>query len=357
MLFRRKKRRPKRPGFFKRIFRALFAIVILTGFVAFVSLATKEISSLDPVTFAKVSAPIFTRLGLSEAKTGQVAGELVERISQTGINKLDRDGSNSDISANVNLGPATLSGSTIRKSKTVVAKVAVMADSGDENLNLQDALQKAKELEVDYVFHLGDLTSWGDLKSLEAVRSVLEEGGSNWFALPGDHDLAQSASVQGGGGLENYTNVFGKNYAFITVNKVTFLLFDNSANKTPLDDARYNWFLNNVSYADYVLLSQPLYHSSPSDLMGVMGVFNGEEVKEINDQAKVLLAEVRNSDVQGVFAGDHHFSSISIDPVRDSLTHYVVGAIAEKRNVQVFPRFTILEVYSDNSYEVSEILF
>ena len=71
--------------------------------------------------------------------------------------------------------------------------------------------------------------------------------------------------------------------------------------------------------------------------------------------------DLRKSKVKAVIAGDHHGSSTSSDPEKSDLKHIVVGALTKTRagdgvvNLQT-PRFSLLEVYNDDSFEVEEIV-
>ena len=345
MFFRSKKSKDR--GIISRLFRSLFAIVILSGMAFGIALSVNKISTLDAQTFVSLTSPVLSRLGLSEEKTGEVAGEFIERVSETGV----RTSFDSE-----NLGGGSTAIDVLDTESTVAAKVALITDSGGEVDTLTQALTLAKNNDVDYVFHLGDLTQWGDVDSLAETKNILDESSLKYFAIPGDHDLAQSETLYGTGGLENFKKVFGANYHRIKVGGVVFVMLDTSANRTPLDESRMLWARQNIPEADFVLVSQPLYHPQPTELMSIMGLVKGEVLPDIKAQADTLLSLIRNSNVQAVFAGDHHMSSISTDAINADLTHYVVGACAKERNVQTFPRFDILTVYEDLTFDVDEIV-
>ncbi len=341
-----KKRNSRQPGILKRFVRSIFSVVILTAFVVGIAFGVQQMARLDSDKLNALAGPALVKLGLDEDAVGEVAGEFAERVSQTGINKTIQVDASEEKSVSVE--PEILSDSK----KAPRARIALMSDAHEDWDNFNKALNEAKRLDVDYILYLGDFTDWGDVPTLEKGRELLEASGIKWEAIPGDHDLAQSAAEEGGDGLTNFLFVFEDNYKMLEIADSNFLLFDNSANFTPLDEARFTWFLNNVANADYVVMSQPIYHTAGNLMMGISG---GEEMVDLNNQRKILLGAVQGSDVQVVFGGDHHQSSVSLDPENDALKHVVVGAITKRRNIQT-PRFMILNLYEGREYDIEEIL-
>ncbi len=339
-----KKRKRNKHTAFRRTMRAMFAIVILTAFVMGVSYFVKEVSALNTNRFASLLEPVSAKFGFDVEQTGEVAGEFIERFSQTGINKASD--TETDETSAITDNSTGLEDKTANK--VPVATIALLADSGDDFDSLEKAVNAVNELAVDYVFHLGDLTNWGDVESLTAAKETISKSAAPWYVLPGDHDLAQSV------GLENFTQVFGANYHKLQVGNVTIMMLDNSANYTPMDEERYTWFLNNIESTDIVLLSQPLYSVGglPS-----MGYVKGEELTDVLNQAKILLAKIRSSGVKAIIAADHHIPSTITDPEEPGLQHIVVGALADEDNENIIlpPRFTLLHIYADNTYAVEEV--
>jgi hypothetical protein len=115
------------------------------------------------------------------------------------------------------------------------------------------------------------------------------------------------------------------------------------------------WFKGELKDADFVLLSQPIYH--PKNNI-VMGVVKGEEVADVLAQSKEILDLIQKSNVMAVIAADQHMSSQNPDPVRDSLSHIVVGAVTKTHdgiiNLQT-PKFAVLSVYDDGTYNVADV--
>ena len=174
----------------------------------------------------------------------------------------------------------------------------------------------------------------------------MDDSGLTYYALPGDRDLYDTV------GQQAFLDVFGVNYHSVGIGGKKFVLLDNSANFTIVLGNLIDWFVREVADADFVLLSQPLYHPSNDK---VMGVVDGEEDAAVRKQALELLDVIRASPVVAVVAGDHHMSSTSPDPVDTQLTHYVVGAITRERNLQP-PRFGVLTIFTDGDYEVKDVV-
>jgi len=307
-----------------KLLRPIISVIVLTALVLGIALFVKEISTLSYKKVISISSPLLAKMGLSSDKAGEVAGEFIKRASDTDIN--------------INSNP-------IKKSEPILT-VAIFADSHSDNLNLLKAISKTKDLSIDTVFHLGDLTDLGVIDKLEETKKILDESGLKYYAIPGDHDLWQSV------GLDNFKQVFGDNFHSITIQGVKFVMLDNSANYTVVDSKLMTWFKEEVRDADFVLLSQPLHHPT---FNRVMGVVDGEDITKVKEQALEIANLIRQSKVKAIIAGDQHASSTNIDAQKPTLSHIVVGAITSELNLQS-PRFSVLRVYSDGSYKIEDIL-
>lgn len=208
-------------------------------------------------------------------------------------------------------------------------KVAIMSDVEDDWESLGKALDKAKAADVRAVFFLGDLTSYGDLPSLTRGKKLLDDSGIEYYVLPGDHDLAASVDADDFTGHAYFRQVFNKNYHTFTFKGISFILLDNSANFTQINKTLMDWFLLNLTSADYVLLSQPLYHPAISR---VMGLIDGKKSDDVYNQGQLLLEAIRKNTAMAIIAGDHHVYSKSVDPVRRNLSHIVTGALTSEQN-------------------------
>jgi hypothetical protein len=245
------------------------------------------------------------------------------------------------------------------ESKEIAVKIGLFADSEGDWDNLQKALTKMEDLSVSVAFFLGDLTRWGSKEELLAGKEILSASNLEIFVIPGDHDLAASVADGDETGRKNFLEVFGNNMYMYENSGNKFVLFDNSPNFSPISDGDFDWFRKNIgedNEADFVILSQPLYHPINSRIMGII---EGNIVSTVHEQAQEMLTIIRDSKVKAIIAADQHLFSNSADPERNNLRHIVIGALVsndeELRNPQA-PRFSILEIYTDGTYRVNDIV-
>jgi len=136
----------------------------------------------------------------------------------------------------------------------------------------------------------------------------------------------------------------------------TFMLFDNSPNFSKVSEEDLAWFEDSLNKADFVILSQPLYHPTNSR---VMGMFEGDVVSTVRAQAEEMLTNIRESKIQAIIAADQHFFSKNIDTERASLSHIVVGALISNKSSFRNPqssRYAILRIYESGDYKVEEVV-
>ena len=229
--------------------------------------------------------------------------------------------------------------------KRGVLRVALLADSHDDFDNLQLALKKSVAYQADLAIFLGDYTSVGVKEGLQQAKELMDTSAIPYHSLPGDHDLWKS------GGLTNFVSIFGTINHFEDVNGYRFIIFNNSDTQAGVSESDIQWLEDTLGAStgpSLIFMSNPLYNTNSFKLMG-----ENEEV--VLAQAQRLLKLIRLYDVRGVFAGDNHLSSVSADPEKATLTHYVIGALTNDRNLQS-PRFSILDIYDPNSFKVTEIV-
>jgi len=357
----RKENNQKGTSFLLRFIRIVLSVVLLSALILGITLFIKQVSTLDSV---KLSGIFNNLLSAKETKAGAgrigtFINNLLERLKKNNIDLSYVSGSllkSSDGGAS--------SGSN--DNKKLLLKLCILADIHQDKANLSKTLEKVKSSGCKSTLVIGDLTNYGDVSSLSEIKNVLDLSGIEYYAIPGDHDLAQSV------GIANFKKVFGINYHLLDFLDVKFLMIDNSANFTPIDLTQTAWIQNNIKNVNFILLSQPLYVEGltlPFNSM-FMGSLRtppvSADLKEkqqiVNDQGKSLLALIRSTEnVKAIFAGEHHSSSKLVDPVRAGLTHYVIGAVTS--TVDELPqsaiqasRFSVLTVYEDKTYSVEDIL-
>jgi predicted phosphodiesterase len=352
-LSHKRKSRTFHAGTPERFLRTIFTIIVLSALVLGISYFVRELSTFDIEKAYTLAEPVLTKAGVDEEDIGRVAGIFNQRPLENGEEFFDA-GTNGAYEAGDIVGEGGSQEGQLMSSnpgdvavqKTTDFTIAVMTDSHNYNGVLKRALELAKEEEVEAVFYLGDFTDWGDVSSLQNAKDVIDDSDVDYYAIPGDHDIAQSLDTS------NYEQVFGNTKHSVEIGDKKFVLFDNSANKTAISTENLDWLKNELKDADYVFLSQPLYHPSNDR---VMGILDGEEIKIVRDQAEEILKWIVDSDVSAVIAGDQHNSSTNKDLSREDLKHVVVGALTETRNMQE-PRFTLMHFYTDGTYGFEEVM-
>ena len=356
----RKENNQKRTSLLLRFVRIVLSVVLLSALILGITLFIKQVSSLDSV---KLSEVFNNLLSAKETKAG--AGKIGTFISNL-LEKLKKN----------NIDLSYVSGSLLKSSdggassdrndnKRVLVKLCLLADIHQDKVNLLKASEKVKSAGCKSMLVIGDITNFGDVSSLSEIKHTLDLSGVEYYAIPGDHDLAQSV------GAENFKKVFGVNYHLLDSSGVNFLMIDNSANFTPIDVTQTAWIQNNIKNVDFILLSQPLYTEGltlpfSSMFMGSLRMPpESEDLKDkqqvVKDQGRSLLELIRGAEnVKAIFAGEHHSSSKVVDLVRVGLTHYVIGAVTS--TIDELPqsaiqtsRFSVLTVYEDKNYSVEDI--
>lgn len=354
-------RRVKKRVVFFRFVRSIIAVTILSSLILGITLIVKETEALSPEKVADITTPLLARIGIkvSEEKVSNLAGNLAQRFSNTNLS------SGNPSSDSVIEGDST-SIFASNENKNKIFSIAILADTQQDFINLEKALNLVGQDNYSKVLILGDMTDYGDKEALTTVKDSIDAYGYEYYALPGDHDIADSLDSS------NFNSVFGNNHYVVEVLGKKFLLLDNSANYTLIETSLISWLEENIEGADFVVLSQPLYVEglNPPFNSIYMGSTQVEptskekkgEQKAVREQGKSILELIRKEkSVKAIFAGDHHKSSELIDPVRDTLTHYTVGAVSSTvreypQSLIQTPRFSKLTVFEDGSYSVSDVL-
>ena len=354
-------RRVKKRVVFFRFVRSLIAITILSSLILGITLIVKETESLTPEKVAKVTTPILAKLRIkvSEEEVSRFADSMVQRLSSTNLSSGNPSGEG------VIEGDSTAIFASNNNEKEIFS-IAILADIQQDFINLEKALNLVEQKNYSKIFILGDITDYGDIEALTTVKESIDIFEHEYYTIPGDHDIAESLDSS------NFISVFGDNHYLVEILDYKFLLLDNSANYTAVEPDLISWLEESIKGVDFILLSQPLYTEGlnkpfESIYMGSTQIEpTSEDLKEkqeiVRDQGKSILELIRNEkSVKAIFAGDHHKSSELKDPVRDSLTHYTVGAVSS--TVREYPqsliqtsRFSKLRVFEDGSYEVLDII-
>jgi len=354
----------KRKSFFFRILRFVVSVVVISALLLGISVVIREVSNLDSGKLVGITSDAQKVLQSSSVvgsgkNVNSVINELTSRVKvpdlsfKTLFGKLVRSVAKKVIS-------------TENNEKKVLFHVCILSDIHQDTENLSKALNKSKSLSCAKILIIGDITNYGDVVSLQGVKSTLDLFGAEYYAIPGDHDLAQSVSV------ENFIKVFGQDYQLVDISGIKFLMLDNSANFTIMDSKQMTWLESNIQSVDYILLSQPLYVeglNAPFNQIFMGGMRTPptdqnllEKQQAVKDQGKFLLDLIEKSvNIKAVFAGEHHRSSDLTDPVRSSLKHVVIGAVSS--TIDTYPqsviqtsRFSLLKIFEDKTYSIEDVV-
>ena len=232
--------------------------------------------------------------------------------------------------------------------KTEILRFVLVADSEDENELLAKALSEARSRTASFVIGLGDWTTIGTLDQLKAVNKVFDESGLEYYLTAGDHDLWGSRN-SGDLALANYRQIFGDPNREFSRNGIHFLILDNSDIYSGIKDAEISNIKNQISNKGkltFVFAHKTPFHPQSAHVMG-------EDNAQVASQAKKLMSVLEEKKVDGFFSGDLHFFAQFNSP-GNVVKMTTIGAVSSERNFQG-PRFAIVKVFSDNSWEVEDV--
>ncbi|MFA5932455.1 MAG: metallophosphoesterase [Microgenomates group bacterium] len=248
-----------------------------------------------------------------------------------------------------------------KKSGSVVLKFALVADSHKDVDTLKAAFAQAKADNVKFVIGLGDYSDVGTVDELKSAKQAFADSGLPYYAIPGDHDLWDSRD-KGKSAVTNFSEVFRTPYQAFSDSGIRFVLLYNSDNYSGVDNTQQSWLETELSKGKddqtksiYIFLHEPLTHPSSDQVMGSARKSDpGVPANtKLQNQAKELLGLMKGAKVGGVFAGDIHAYTTYTD-METNINMVTVGALSKERNTQA-PRFAIVDVYDDGSYNISDI--
>ena len=328
----------KKPAILK-FFNTVLAVIVISALLLGIIIIISKISSTDNITKSGKMSKIFT---LFSSKIQNSENNEIGEVNQEEI-------SGSDF---IN--------------KLALFKICIISDIHQDLENLKKTGEKIKTSGCDKMFIIGDLTNYGDVESLKNVRDIINTFGIEYYAIPGDHDIADSLDS------DNFNKVFGINYHVMEYEGVRFMLIDNSPNFTEISKTQMTWIQNNVGNVDFIVISQPLFTQGlnpPFDVTYMGSMLNtpqDDDIKEkqqlVKDQGQELLDLIRkNKQIKAIFAGEHHRSSKIEDSERGGLFHYVIGAVTSIVNdlpqsaIQT-SRFSVISIYEGKEYSVEDVL-
>ena len=276
----------------------------------------------------------------------------------------------------------------VSRPKKPILRVALVADSHNENELLAGALKQAQGKGINFVIGLGDYTNLGTIEELNAAKAKFDESQLQYFVTAGDRDGWESRNR----GVGNFAEVFGEATQVFQRNDVQFVILDNSdiykgispedwslleevtkvTNVSKTFETSETFETSDTSKLTFVFAHKTPFHPQSKHVMG-------EGSAQVAEQAKRLIAIMEGTNepkepnrqeaegpepldftrgklrrrVDGFFSGDLHFFAQFNSPGQ-SVKITTIGAVARERNFQG-PRFAILTVWDDYSWEVDEV--
>jgi len=255
--------------------------------------------------------------------------------------------------------------------KSAILRLALVSDSHKDNENLKKALRQAGGMGINLVIGLGDYTNVGTLEELRQAKEIFDQSKLDYLLTAGDHDLWDSRD-KGKDPLSNFKEVFGLSSQVFEKDNIQFVIVDNSdiykgisqedweilksiksikstksttsSNSQQALDTRDT--LNTRGTLIFVFAQKTPFHPDSKHVMG-------SESAQVADQAKELMTLLEDKKVDGFFSGDLHFFAEYQSP-SGLVKMTTVGAVAKERNFQG-PRFAILAVFDDYSWEVEDV--
>ena len=263
----------------------------------------------------------------------------------------------------------------LEEEKKEILRVGLVADSHNENDLLGKALRQASGMGINFVIGLGDYTNLGTVGELEAAKREFDKSGLQYFVTAGDRDGWESRNR--GDAATNFEKVFGDATQVLEKQGVQFVILDNSDIYRGI--APEDWrLLEEVTKVSKVSKVSKGETNSTSDTFVTSDTFDtseqprlrfvfahktpfhpqskhvmGEDSQEVSRQARKLIELMEEEKVDGFFSGDLHFFA-KFNSSGGSVKITTIGAVASERNFQG-PRFAILTVFSDYSWEVEEV--
>lgn len=231
-------------------------------------------------------------------------------------------------------------------------RFAIVTDSHNDNEDLKKALTQANAAGAKFVIGLGDFTDVGTVEDLQKAKNVFLSSGLPFYVTAGDHDL-WSARDKGLDPSYYFQQVFGAPYQSFSDGNIRFILLYNSDNYHGVDSLQMGWLGDELDRARitqpkdlFVFMQEPLYHPSSDHIMG-------KADPKLAAQASRIAGMLKGALATEIFAGDTHAFLRYSDP-KTGLKMTTVGAITQDRNSQP-PRFAIVDVYSDGSYNIQDV--
>lgn len=323
-------------SFFRMIISLfVFSLLAIATYAAF-----RSFSGVDPLT---LNPKTFIAELISSESLFEVANNILSVDPQQTINKAKKALGQQVDELNPNTEEVV--------SGRMLFKFALVADSHNDNQNLEKALIEAKNQGAKFVIGLGDYSDVGTVEELQSAKKQFDTVKLTYYSTSGDHDLWDARDKK----LEpskNYMTVFGAPYNSFAYENIRFLIIYNSDNYEGISDIQKSWIEENLSQAAendekiLVFSHMPFYHPSSDHVMG-------KTQASLRAQATEMINMFSKYGIEGTFAGDTHIYSSYKEP-NTGLKMTTIGALTSSRNLQN-PRFAIVDVFEQGQYTIKDI--
>jgi len=247
-----------------------------------------------------------------------------------------------------------------------IYKIAFISDTHENSIIFPFLKESLQSIKPNILFHIGDLTNFGTLSSLSDAKEDLDSLQITYFALPGDHDIAQTSSTS------NFDKLFISPESY-TFEDIKILIIPNFYNFTPISDSRFKSIISSIPNYNVFVSPQPIYVDENNifynKYMGSDTAFENltpnqiNSLKIYNQQRLLILEEFRKSKTSKIIiSGDHHRSSTFEAPINPQIKYHIVGSLAkyiEFGSTKLLQsslqsnRYSILEFYRDTEENIS----
>ena len=208
----------------------------------------------------------------------------------------------------------------------------VFGDSQGYQKGIYEIAEDALTDQPDFVFHLGDLTPFGQQNQYEAVSTALHQFHVPVFTTIGNHDIRL-------GGVSYYSEYFGPSMYSFDYGSAHFAVFNTSTGD--VSQSELAWLESDLSHSDsdwkFVFTHMPIYDPRPS--------FNHTILNATT--ASILNSLFTSTHVNAVFAGHIHLYNHSvingIDYVISGGAGATLYADSEDGGIYHYVRVTIQE--------------
>jgi hypothetical protein len=180
---------------------------------------------------------------------------------------------------------------------------AVIGDTEDLRPITETILADISQRDLEFVVHVGDISSHSDPVQLTAVKNAFAELPFPTYYVPGNNDLVYDDALEIKT-LKNYTDIINnETYASFDLNNAHFILLDNSYLRYGFPDEELVWLENDLAQNTKPFTF--LFFHRPLDVPGQQ-IFGDDETPNSRIQNEKFKALIAQYDITRIFNGHIH---------------------------------------------------